>query len=137
MNSDVEFICQTEEFEVVRIKGKGKCVVARKDFGKGAILFVNNYLVVPKDEVEGKRLTDHYFWSHLGKKDKNAHIVFGLGTFLNHNYLPNTSLVWDTEREVAIFSATRDIYRGEEVTLDYEEVWFDGLCDPIVLSMRA
>jgi uncharacterized protein len=130
----IEFIYQTDEFEVVRTKDKGKCVMARKDFGEGSILFINNYLAVPKDDLEGKGLNDHYFWSNKGKKDDTAHVVFGIGTFLNHSYLPNTCMVWDTEREVAIFSASREIKKGEEITIDYEEIWFDGLHDPITLT---
>ncbi|HRZ18586.1 MAG TPA: SET domain-containing protein-lysine N-methyltransferase [Methanofastidiosum sp.] len=132
---EVEPIFQTFDFEIIRTAEKGKCIIANRNFRIGDTLFINNYLKIPKYEVEGKGLTNHYFWSHLGKTDDNAHIVFGLGSFLNHSVRPNTLLEWDIEREVAIFKALREIRKGEELTIDYEEIWFENLQEePITLK---
>lgn len=135
MEVESELIFKTNEFEIINTKEKGKCVISIKNYHKNDILFIENFLVVPKDEVEGKGLTDHYFWSHKGKEDANAHLVFGLGTFLNHDFKPNTYLSWDMNKKVAIFRATRNISKGDEITLDYEDVWFENLKEPLKLKI--
>ena len=105
---------QTDLIEVRKTKRKGRGVFAREPIKAGAIIERVPVLIVTWEEIDGSELADYAFvWSK-----KKAAIALGYGSMYNHSYDPNARYD-DIGKLTKVFSAIRDIDRGEEITVNY------------------
>ena len=77
-----------------------------------------------------------YDWGHLtGSGDPALHcFALGVGSLFNHTDSPNLSYAADPSRRALVFTATRAIAIGEELTIDYnsdigpgQDSWFKAV----------
>ena len=100
--------------EVKRIRGKGRGVFATSFIPAGTVIERVPVLVLPVEDVETTPLADYVFeWG----RDTVA-LALGYGSLYNHSYAPNARYD-DVGQRTKEFSALRDIYPGEEITVNY------------------
>jgi uncharacterized protein len=115
------------------VKNKGRGVFTSQAIKKGTEVEVVPVLTIPVKQtkhLDETRLLHYYFkW---GKTEKMGAIFLGYGSVYNHSYQPNVESRMDLEKEIAVFSAIRDIKAGEELLINYlgepdseGELWFD------------
>src|SRR5271165_691861 len=102
---------------VRKAAGKGRGVFARKAIKKGQIIERVPILLVPIDSLtdglSNPVLTRFfYLWNK-----KNVAISLGYGSLYNHSYSPNAHYEHGTMS--IIYSALRNIAKGEEITVNY------------------
>ncbi len=117
---------------IVRKTGKkGRGVFATADIKKGEVIEVCPVIAVPKSQEKTlrKTLLDDYCFPWATQYQPA--IVLGFGSLYNHSYTPNIEYDEDVERKAMIFTALRDIKKGEELMSNYngepdskDEVWF-------------
>lgn len=108
----------SELIEVRWTPRKGRGVFARRDIRKGAVIERAPIILVPTKEVFNKapqsKLSNYVFaWG----RDTVA-VVLGYGCLYNHSYQPNAEY-YDSGRLTQVFTALRDIRKGEEITVNY------------------
>ncbi|MBB4825453.1 SET domain-containing protein [Sporosarcina luteola] len=119
------FIKDTEKY--------GRGVFAARDIKKGELIEVSPVLISPKEEWKYLRKTvlfDYCFtW---GENYEETAIALGYGSLFNHSYQPNTMFRNNSDRDTIDFYAIRDIEKGEEITINYNEdaedqspLWFE------------
>ena len=121
----------TDAVELKRVKGKGRGVFARRPIAAGEVIERAPILVLPRDlhgtEDDPSALHDYCFeWG-----DGTVALALGFGSLYNHSYTPNAR--YDDEGfRTKVFTALRDIARGEEITVNYNgdpgdrsPVWFE------------
>lgn len=98
----------------------GRGIFASKDIQAGEILEVCPVLEIPQSHVQFLKhtiLINYYFsW---GKSEETVAICLGFGSIYNHSYEPNATYVKYFDEETIIFTAIRDIKKGEEITINY------------------
>jgi SET domain-containing protein len=101
--------------------GKGLGMFASKDFKKGEIIEVCPVIELsPKDsDVIDKTLLSNYnfMW---GKGGRGGAICLGYGSIYNHSHEPNAEFETDEANRRMVFSAKKDIKKGEEIFIDYD-----------------
>jgi hypothetical protein len=98
---------------------------AHKDFAAGEVVERAHVLVVTNDQekiVEQTPIGDYMFWWD----DEHAAVAFGPISFANHSDSPNCDLMRDYSTHTVFLEALRPIRAGDEITFDYEYVWFDA-----------
>ena len=51
------------------------------------------------------------------------YVTENLGVWINHSFNPNSTLVWNNRAWIIV--VTRNIFKGEEITLNYENTpWY-------------
>lgn len=109
-------LCKTDK--------RGKCIVAERGFTKGDKLFSAPVIVFKDWEtVERTELKDYYYV--YDEKKELCCFVSGFASFLNHSSTPNASKSFDYEKELFICKAEKDIQKGDEIVIEYDNVWFD------------
>jgi SET domain-containing protein len=119
--------------EVTSLPGKGLGVVARRTFEPGEIIETCPMLILPENgpvvpvvETGSFRfddLEDYYFaWG----PDRCA-IALGLGGLYNHAAFPNARNIKHLETARMTIQAHRQILPGQEITIHYQQVWFEPL----------
>ncbi len=108
----------SELVEVRWTRKKGRGVFARQKIGKGAVIERAPIILLPTKEVFDSsvepKLAGYVFeWG----KDTVA-VVLGYGSLYNHSYQPNAEY-YDSGRLTQVFTALRDIRKGEEITVNY------------------
>lgn len=104
--------------EVRETAGKGRGVFATELIPEGTVFERVPVLVIPTNDVIGDtygELLQHYVFE-WGKG--TVAIALGCGSMYNHSYGPNARYD-DKGRRTKIFTALRDIYPGEEITVNY------------------
>ncbi|MDA1231473.1 MAG: SET domain-containing protein-lysine N-methyltransferase [Planctomycetota bacterium] len=118
---------QSALIEVKNIKGKGRGVFARTLIPKHTIFERVPLLVIPANEIlncdHGKMLLGYIF-----EYKKQVALALGYGSLYNHSYNPNARYD-DAGRQIKEFSALRDIYPGEEITINYNGA--EDILDPV------
>lgn len=117
--------------DIQTFPGKGRGIVATTDIPAGVVVEVCPVIVVPHPEVE------HLFKTHAGDYSfewdefegdpakKNAALLLGWSSLLNHHDQPNMDWSWDIEAQTVSFFTIRDIKSGEELCFDYGgALWF-------------
>jgi SET domain-containing protein len=109
---------------IAPIKGKGRCVFAAEDIGKGGVIDTNPVLLFPHwQTVEMKPPLQNYPFGWDGDFDC---IPLGSLTLANHSEAPNTELKRDFANLLIRLVALRDIETGEEITYHYRvPLWFE------------
>ena len=121
--------------EIRDVGGKGRGVYAEHPFRKGELVTEAPVIVIPQRQwkaVEATIIGDYCFaWGH---QDRQAALVLGIGSLINHAATPNCEPLRDEDRDVMRFVATRDINLGEEVLISYRDaqtdprpLWFDAV----------
>ncbi|KAI1617582.1 hypothetical protein EDD36DRAFT_459266 [Exophiala viscosa] len=111
---------------------KGRGVFATQDIPGGTVIEVSPVLLFSEDEVE--KHAQHtclqhytYYWpSKTGRTTIQA-LALGLGSMFNHSTrAQNVGWKRNTETEVIVYTALRDIKAGEELCISYghARLWF-------------
>jgi SET domain-containing protein len=108
----------SELVEVRWTRKKGRGVFARRNIRKGTVIERAPVILVRTKEVFDNSaepmLASYVFeWG----KDTVA-VVLGYGSLYNHSYQPNAEY-YDSGRLTQVFTALRDIRKGEEITVNY------------------
>ena len=103
----------------VRESRHGRGVFALRRFAKGEPVEVCPILEVPEDEVTGQ-LGDYVFSS---LSEGNVLLLLGFGMLYNHSARANLEYVQD--EDTMTFLATRTVKRGDELTINYGEEWWE------------
>lgn len=119
----------SELIEVRNSPKKGRGVFARQAIKSGTIIEKVPVLIVTWDEIADSELADYAF---VYSATKSA-IALGYGSIYNHSFDPNARYD-DVGRKQKVFSAIKDIEKGEEIMVNYngdpdnsEEVDFEVL----------
>lgn len=115
---------------------KGKGVFAEKNFAKGDLIEQAQIIIIPQEQVkfiDQTNLYNYYFaWA-----DHSAAIALGFGSLYNHSYKPNSFYTKKFDESIVEFIAYRDILKGQEITVNYNNgvvddfspIWFDAIVD--------
>jgi SET domain-containing protein len=102
------------------IPDAGRGVFASEDILEGEIIETAPVVVLPQKDyrilARTKLLTYGFNWTD--EKDQVA-IVLGWGSMYNHSYRPNAVYSKDRENFVFLFTALKEIKKGEEITVNY------------------
>jgi len=105
--------------EVKRVAGKGRGVFAIVDIARGTVIERAPVLVLPVDEIcrpSGRTRLEEYCF-HWGRG--TVALPLGYGALYNHSYTPNARYDDRARSGTKIFTALRDIAKGEEITVSY------------------
>ena len=105
------------------IPGKGRGVVAQRQFRAGETVERSPVIVLPATEaplIRQTRLAHYYF--EWGPDCQQAAIALGYGSLYNHSYTPNARYEFRESEECLEFIALRDIQPGEEITINYNNL---------------
>ena len=97
------------------IPNSGRGVFAEKDFKKGEVIEVCPLITDYKKNFANSKIKDYTFRSKF-KPDQEV-IVFGMCSMYNHS--DNFNVGHNQDPENMIFSAARDIKKGEELYVNY------------------
>jgi SET domain-containing protein len=104
--------------EVKRTKGKGRGVFAVDTIYAGTVIERVPVIVIPEEEVleaPGTSFLANYVFD-WGRG--TVALALGFGSIYNHSYYPNAR--YDDEgQQTKVYTALRDIYPGEEITINY------------------
>lgn len=110
-------------------KDKGRGVFAKQLIRQGEIFERAPVIVLPARDWESIERTVLFNYCY-GWGDDSA-LVLGLGSLFNHSYQPNALYTHRFEEEMMEYSALRDIYPDEEITINYngdpldlDPLWF-------------
>jgi SET domain-containing protein len=113
----MEFM-HSDAIKVKRIEGKGRGVFARRPIRKGEVIERVPVLVLSIEEVRNGSgwtgLAGYCFEWGRG----TVALALGYGSLYNHSYQPNARYD-DVNPRTKVFSALRDIAKGEEITVNY------------------
>ena len=98
----------------------GRGVFATRRFAKGETIEACPTVEIADADVSG-RLNDYVFTSVT---DGDVLLVLGHGMLYNHSADPNVEYVQDDPSTI-IFRALRKVRRGDELTIDYGEEWWE------------
>lgn len=100
-----------------------------KDMGRGvfAACNINKKIVVEispclKWNERDQDLTQNSFlrfYVFEGKTKRDSVLALGVGSLFNHSKKANVKYKYDAKRNVIVFTATRKIYKGEQLFIDY------------------
>lgn len=109
---------QTDAIEIRQCPGKGLGVFALRPFREDEVIERVPVIVVPEAEVGDiggwTGLAGYCFHWGPGK----VALALGYGSLYNHSTRPNARYD-DTGRRTKVFTAIRDIEKGEEITVSY------------------
>jgi SET domain-containing protein len=74
-------------------------------------------------------LSNYYFQAD---DDVKSAIPLGFGCIYNHSNEPNAGYKYDSERQLMVFTAKRDIQKGSEIFTSYGQSWFDSRRLPVI-----
>lgn len=102
----------------------GQGVFALQDIAAGEMIERCPYIVIDDDDLaDANRLNDYLFSS----PDRKGDYLVVLGFAMMYNHADDANAEWEIDPEdnrFILFSATRNISRGEEITQDYgAEYW--------------
>lgn len=104
----------SELIEVRNSPKRGRGVFARQAIQSGTVIEEVPILIVTWDEIADSELADYAF---VYTSTKSA-IALGYGSIYNHSFDPNARYD-DIGRKKKVFSAIKDIAKGEEIFVNY------------------
>ncbi len=120
------------KIEVRKSKISGIGVFANKNIKEGEILEECHFLLVDMNwNKADPNLNDYIFCYGEKYTETQAIICFGLGSCYNHNDEPSAG--WEVKKrdKMLIFTAWRDIKKGEEIFISYsKEYWTERFIKP-------
>jgi uncharacterized protein len=112
-------------FEVKQISAeKGRGAVATRDIKAGEILDTAHVIIITAKEFEQieKTVLFNYVFDWGDPEDMSVNtlaIAMSPCEFFNHSYSPNARYRHDYEHKTIVFSAIKDIKKGEEIVVNY------------------
>jgi hypothetical protein len=113
-------------FEVKESPGTGWGLFAREDIGEGAFIleYTGTKVSTKIADVSGSKylfeLDDDWTIDGVGQENH--------ARWINHACVPNVEA--EIENDKILICALRDIFEGEELTIDYGEEYFDEYIKP-------
>ncbi|MDX1944850.1 MAG: SET domain-containing protein [Pirellulaceae bacterium] len=104
-------------------EGKGRGVVACRDFRAGELIERAPVIPIPADELsllQQTRLGSYYF--EWGNDCRQGAIALGHSSLYNHSYEPNARYETREAEDVIEIFALREIRAGEEITINYNNL---------------
>lgn len=103
---------------IENVKGKGRGVIAAKDFKKGAIIERSPVIVIPSHEskyiLQTILINYCFIWGH-----NELAIALGFGSLFNHSYYPN-AVYFSRIKDMCIeFYALDNIQKDQEIMINY------------------
>ncbi|MFH1007203.1 MAG: SET domain-containing protein-lysine N-methyltransferase [Candidatus Latescibacterota bacterium] len=111
-----------KKVKVVRIKGKGRGVVAAEQIRSGEIIEVCPLLILSDLDAEHaitKSDCLKFYALELVKTHKQV-LHLGYGMIYNHSSNPNSEIEYQAGEDFIIFRALVGIEPGQEITYDYD-----------------
>lgn len=102
------------------IPDAGRGVFAKQDIGKNEIIESCPVIVLSREElfIAAPTILSNYYFNWSEKKFSVA-IVLGYGSLYNHAKKPDADFTPDIPRKTMVFTALRDITKGEEIFICY------------------
>jgi len=97
------------------IRGMFAC----EDIKKGKVVEHSPVILVPMNEYEEHIKKTVLEWYYYDWNDEYKVIVLGMGSLFNHSSKPNLKYTWGYKNRVIIYTAKRNIRKGEELFIDY------------------
>ncbi len=120
-------ITQSSLIEVKHTKTKGRGVFAREFIPVDTVFERVPLLIIPAKEILQTE-TDTTLLGYIFEYKKHVALALGYGSLYNHSYNPNARYD-DVGRQTKEFRALRDIYPGEEITINYNGA--EDIMDPV------
>lgn len=99
----------------------GYGVFAEEDISKGDII-EECYTVILDDDAENIK-------NYAFTANKKSSMVLGYGSIYNHSTVyENADYEYHPEKSVMVYTASRDIKKGDEILISYGESWFSQRC---------
>lgn len=116
------------KIEVKKSPIHGWGVFAKEDIQVGEILEETYFIVIPTNKNEGSSIFIDYRFNFPRTDFRHQVIPFGFACIYNHSNNPNATWETDEENELFIFTAIKDIKKGEEICTYYggDNYWNDG-----------
>lgn len=116
------------KIQVRRSPIHGWGVFAKEDISAGETLEENPFMIIPMGTNEHSSIFIDYRFNYPRVNSQNQVVVFGSSSLYNHSDSPNALWETDTESEIFIFTATKNIKKDEEIFVYYggENYWNDG-----------
>jgi SET domain-containing protein len=106
-------------------RNKGRGCFATEDIKRGEVIEVCPAIPISKKEWEKTlwktTLGDYVYAGPEGNEDSYTLVVLGFSWMYNHSFRPNA--VYEPGENYLVYTAKRDIKKGEEITVDY--LWED------------
>lgn len=99
-----------------------RCVLAEADILKGEVVEDAPVIIIPKNEMKhiNKTVLTNYEFVWNEKAGEEA-IVMGFGMIYNHSFDPNIEFFPNYEKNIMVFTALRNIKKGEELCSNYQQ----------------
>ncbi len=104
--------------EVKQTNAKGRGVFAMKNFIKGEVIEECPIIFIEKNQDINLQKTILGKYVYEWTPDTGA-IILGYGSIYNHSYNPNAIYTRDFKNNLLIYVAHKNIYEGEEITVNY------------------
>jgi len=116
------------KIEVRKSDIHGWGVFAKEKIKMGEILEETSFLVIPMSKGEGSSIFVDYRFNYPRTDWEKQVIPFGFACIYNHSNTPNATWETDTDNELFIFIAIKDIEKDQEICTYYggENYWRDG-----------
>jgi len=118
-------ILPPKKIKIVKIKNKGRGVVATEKILKNEIIEYCPLIILGKNDsqfikTKGKSDTLYYYYLQQPELKRNS-IMLGYASLYNHSSDPNSEIDYKDNYKIThiIFRAIKDIEAGEEITWDY------------------
>jgi len=106
------------------IKKAGRGVFASRNYKKGDIIEVCPFIIENNYDTIKDSIINDYIWDHDIDNNKSI-IVFGLCSMYNHESDSNVEGEQDIKNNNMIFRSIKNIKKGEEMTHDYGENYWN------------
>lgn len=97
-------------------------MIADADISKGEVIEEAPVVIISKNEMKhiNKTVLAHYVFVWNEETGEEA-IVLGYGMIYNHSFDPNIKFEKNEEKKTMVFTALRDIHKGEELCSNYQQ----------------
>lgn len=106
-------------FEIKKLPGKGRSVIATRNFDKGEVIEICPVITFTPTERKQLEKTFMAFYIYPWKSTRSASLVFGYGSLINHSYDPNADWKQNFKTQSMVYKAIKPIKKGEEITVNY------------------
>lgn len=108
--------------KVQMFKDMGRGIVATQGIPKNTVIMECEILVLSESDTKVVNQTDLQYYTFKYNETQDC-LVLGLGEIFNHDDTPNVNyqLVEKDGRKMMVFTTIRDIYRQDQLFIDYTE----------------
>jgi uncharacterized protein len=113
-------------FEIREAPGMGWGLFAREEVSQGDFIVEYTGIKIPTKEADVSK--SRYLFEIDKKWTIDGETQSNRGRWLNHSCVPNVEALGEGDK--ILFYAVRDIFPGEELTIDYGQEYFDEFIKP-------